>query len=95
MLDKQPSKKFSPYRFIGKKFIIVEGVLFLSTYMLYAACNRSQNTRKFFYDHSYLHFILRFYYKTGELCGAGNAIEEFDLKTWQAQEKLKATTNGQ
>lgn len=88
MLQRHPKKKYSELRYIGKRFLIFEGVFFLGAYMLYAACNRSQQTRKFFYDNRPLNFVLRFYYKTGELCGAGRAIEEFDLKTWQAQEKL-------
>lgn len=91
MLIKRPKKSNPALRYIGKNFLIFEGVFFVSAYVLYAACNRSQQTRKFFYDHRPLRFVLRFYYKTGELCGAGKVIEEFDLQTWQAQEKLAAT----
>lgn len=95
MLEKQPIKKYSPLRFVGKKFLIVEGVLFFGSYMLYAACNRSQTTRKFFHDHKYLNFVLKFYYTTIELYEGGDSIRKFDSKTWHAQDLLDRTKQSQ
>lgn len=92
MIPKHPKKRFVQARFGLKLFLITEGILFVGTYLLYAACNRSQNTRKFFHDTPYLRFVLNFYYKTGELCGT-DAVKKFDQTTWAAQAKLKEGTN--
>lgn len=91
MLVKRPTKNFVQLRQGIKFFIIAEGTIFLSSYLLFAACNRSQATRKFFNDTPYLRFVLNFYYKTGELCG-NTAVKDYDQATWTAQAKLAQET---
>lgn len=90
MLVKQSRKRFLGIRRGLKVFIILEGTLIFSSYMLYAACNRSQATRKYFFDRPYLRFILKFYYSTGLLAG-NTAVRDFDKATWSAQEQLAST----
>lgn len=81
MITKRPSKTFNEARTGIKFFLIAEGVIFLSSFMLYAACNRSQKTRKYFHDSPYFKFVLDFYYKIGSLHG-NRAVEEYDAATW-------------
>lgn len=90
MVIKHPTSKYYQAKSGLKFFIIAEGVIFLSSYLIYAACNRSQKTRKYFYDHPYLSFITQTYYKIGEFHGT-RTIEEYDQKTWAAQAKLEAS----
>lgn len=86
MLIKQEKKGFLNIRRGLKFFIIAEGTLLFSSYMLYAACNRSQRTRKFLNDTPYLRFLLDFYYKTGQLAGS-TAVKDYDQACWSAQQK--------
>lgn len=87
MLTKYPKKSFLNIRRGVRFFIIAEGAIFLGSYMLFAACNRSQNTRQFFHDRFYLRFIINFYYTTAELCG-NNQVRGFDQATWEAKRQL-------
>lgn len=91
MILKQPSSRFVDAKRGIRFFIIAEGTIFVSSYLLYAACNRSQTTRKYFYDRPYLRFILNFYYKIGHLQGS-TAVQDYDQITWSAQAKLQAET---
>jgi hypothetical protein len=86
MLIKHEKKNFLNLRRGAKFFLIAEGVIFFTSYMLYAACNRSQQTRKFFHDTPYLRFVLDFYYKTGKLVG-NTTVRDFDQACWSAQKK--------
>lgn len=90
MLVKQSKRNFLNIRRGLRFFIIAEGALLFGSYMLYAACNRSQATRKYLYDRPYLRFLLKFYYSTGQLAG-NTAVREFDKATWAAQEKLASS----
>lgn len=87
MLTKQQKNKYSLITRNLKLFLLFEGLLLTSTYLTYAACNRSQRTRKYLNDTPYLKFMLDFYYKTGELVGS-TAVKDFDRATWEAQSKL-------
>ena len=89
MLVRQSKKKFLGIRRGLKFFIVAEGALLLGSYLLYAACNRSQATRKYLYDRPYLKFLLEFYYSTGKLAAGSTAIRDYDQLTWSSQEKLK------
>lgn len=88
MIQKYPKKRYLGLRKGFKWLIIAEGVIFLSSFTLWGACNRSQNTRKFFHDTPGLKYILEFYYQTGEKIGGFEAIRKFDNATWEAQSKL-------
>lgn len=88
MLVKQPKVRYLAARKGLKVFFIVEGVLISFTYLLYAACNRSQTTRKYFNDRPYFKPILNFYYATGRICGS-TAVEDYDRAVWEAQAKLE------
>lgn len=87
MIPKRPAQKFVQTRQGLKLFFILEAPIFFGSYLLWAACNRSQNTRKFFHETSYLRFIVNFYYKTAELCG-NTAVRGYDKETWEAQALL-------
>lgn len=89
MLVKQPKRKFLALRRGGKFFLIAEGAIFLTSYLLWAACNRSQQTRKYFHDRPYLRFVLTFYYTCGNLAGS-KAVQEYDRATWEAEKKLSS-----
>lgn len=89
MLVRQSKKNFLNIRRGLKFFIIAEGALIFSSYLLYAACNRSQATRKYLYDRPYLKFLLEFYYSTGKLAAGSTAVRDYDQLTWTSQEKLK------
>lgn len=88
MLIKQEKNKFHNLKRGFLFFTVAEGFLMLGSYTLYAACNRSQDTRKYLHDRSYLRFLLDFYYKTGELMGS-EEVKKYDQETWAAQEKLE------
>lgn len=75
-----------------KFFVAAELGLFCSSYLLYAACNRSQETRKYFHDSSYLKFVLEFYYKVGEKFGT-DTVRAYDRAVWAAQ-KGEQTARG-
>lgn len=81
MITRRPSKRFIQARSGIKFFLIAEGFIFFSSFMLYAACNRSQKTRKYFNDSPYFKFVLDFYYKIGALHG-NRRVEEYDKATW-------------
>lgn len=85
MLLKQPSKRFLGLRRGLKVFLIFEGVVFVSMYGFYSACNRSQSTRKYFHDHFPLNYALEFYYRAGELYGT-QEVRRYDKITWEAKE---------
>ena len=94
MLVRQPKKSFIAFRKGAKVFIVLEGALILSTYMLYAACNRSQATRRYFYERRLLRPIVEFYYKTGQLCG-NTTVRDYDQATWAALDNLaESSRNG-
>lgn len=94
MLGRYPKSKFAQAKTGLKFFLIAEGAIFLTSYLLYAACNRSQTTRKFFHDTPGLNLIVEFYYKIGEFHGT-TQVRDFDIATWSAQRKLAARGNEQ
>lgn len=87
MLFKRPNKNYLEVRTGLRFFLISEAVLFVTSYVLWAECNRSQASRKYFHDSKYFSWVLEFYYKTGEVRGT-KAIREFDQTTWAAETKL-------
>lgn len=91
MLPKQPISKYAGAKRGLKFFLIAEGFIFFASYTLWAACNRSQSTRKYFHDSPYLNFILEFYYRVGESRGEHfRLIREHDNNTWAAQKQLSS-----
>lgn len=96
MLPRQPKKSHIFARRGLKFFLIAEGIIFFSSYTLWAACNRSQSTRKFFHDKPYLNFILEFYYRIGESRGEHfRLIRENDYNTWRTQLQLSSSSQNE
>jgi len=92
MISRYPRKRLIPF---GLKFFLYsEGVIFITTYTLWALCNRSQKARKYFNDRFYLRFILNSYYKLGDITNIEHMrkVREFDQATWAAQAKLLEQT---
>lgn len=94
MIDKIPRKRFLEHRKVLKYFLFAEGLLFLSSYFAWGACNRSQKARKFFHDTPGLGFVLEFYYRLGELRGESfRVVRQFDQITWAAERELLQREN--
>lgn len=86
-LVKLPGSKYPQLKFALKFLLIGEIFVFGTSYIIYGACSRSQETRKFLYDSPYLRFVVLSYYKLGDYEGL-KLLKAHDLATWAAQDKL-------
>lgn len=90
MIPRHPKKKFLGFRTGLKTFVVIEGFILVSSYLTYAACNKSQTTRKFFNDHWPLNHLLDFYYKVGEFNGT-TVVKDYDQLTWSGKKQLESS----